>query len=50
MTGANSTLYCSAGGIFTNAAGTEHVGKVIQLPQASDPYLGIRLNASPIAI
>lgn len=48
MTGAGSDLFCNASGQFTNVAGGNNfVGKVIQLPSAQDPYLGIRLTAQP---
>lgn len=44
LTGANSKLYCSPEGKFTNDSGggaRDFVGKVYQLPTASDPYMGI---------
>lgn len=49
-TGASSTLYSGATGLFTNASGQEHVGKCIQIPTADYPFLGIRLNAQAIVI
>lgn len=45
MTGVGSDLFCNASGQFTNVVANNFVGKVIQLPSAADPYLGIRLNA-----
>lgn len=45
LTGASSDLFCNSSSQFTNVNANNFVGKVIQLPSAADPYLGIRLNA-----
>lgn len=50
MTGAGSSLFCNASSQFTNVNANEFVGKVIQIPQASDPFLGIRMTSSPVQI
>lgn len=47
LTGATSKLYCSAEGKFTNVAGTDFVGRVYQLPTATDPYMGVTAGGNP---
>lgn len=53
LTGAGASLYCGGAtpalaGLFTNnAAEGRYVGRVMQLPTASDPYLGVRFNSDP---
>lgn len=47
LTGANSKLYCSAEGKFSNASGTDFVGRVYQLPTAADPYMGVTAGGNP---
>lgn len=47
LTGATSDLFCNASGQFTNVNANNFVGKVFQLPSAADPFLGLRLTASP---
>lgn len=53
LTGASSNLYCggaTAGleGLFTNDSGEgAYVGRCIQLPSASDPYLGVHFTSLP---
>jgi hypothetical protein len=55
LTGATSNLYASTAagkeGLFTTdpAGGAKFVGRVMQVPTASDPYLGVRLFKSAIA-
>lgn len=49
LTGATSKLYCSAEGKFTNVAGTDFVGRVYQIPTASDPYMGVTAGGNPTA-
>lgn len=55
LTGANSNLYAATGGgvqgLFTNdtSGSAKFVGRVIQLPSASDPYMGVRLIKGSIA-
>ena len=48
-TGTNSKLYCSPEGKFTNdsAGGAERVGKVYQIPTATDPYMGVTFPGNP---
>lgn len=54
LTGANSNLYAATGGglagLFTNdtSGSAKFVGRVFQLPTASDPYMGIRLIKTPV--
>lgn len=47
LTGVNSNLYASVAlpGLFTNdtSSSAKYVGRVFQLPSASDPYMGVRL-------
>lgn len=54
LTGANSELFASqtAGqeGLFTSATGGLFVGRVFQVPTAADPFLGLRLVKSPVAL
>lgn len=50
LTGANSKLYCSTEGKFTNdpTTGTpEFAGRVYQIPTASDPYMGVTSHGNP---
>lgn len=53
LTTATSNLYAATGvglgGLFTNdsSGSAEFVGRVFQLPTASDPYMGIRLMKQP---
>lgn len=43
MTGTASNIYCDASGLFSNdAAGGRFIGKVFQLPNADDPFLGVQ--------
>lgn len=50
LTGASSNLYAGTGGLFTNDnASGKFMGRVMQLPTASDPFLGLRLVKSPLA-
>jgi hypothetical protein len=48
LTGANSNLFCSTEGKFTNASGTDFVGKVFQLPTAQDQYMGMTVSGIPV--
>lgn len=50
MTGASSKLYCNATGQFSNdsGGGAEFMGKVMQLPTALDPYMGIIAHGNPV--
>lgn len=42
LTGANSNIYANASGLFTSASASAKLcGKVINIPSAADPYLGI---------
>lgn len=57
LSGAASNLYCSGGtgdtvgsGLFTNnanSANNEFVGRCIQLPTATDPYMGVAFGGQP---
>jgi hypothetical protein len=47
LTGASSKLYCSAEGKFTNVSGTDFVGRVYQIPTATDPYMGVTAGGNP---
>jgi hypothetical protein len=50
-TGTTSNLYCDANGRFSNnsAGGTgTFVGKVFQLPQNGDPFLGVIIGGGPV--
>lgn len=49
LTGANSKLYCSPEGKFTNdtAGSPDFVGRVYQLPTATDPYMGVTAGGNP---
>ena len=51
LTGANADLFCDANGKFNNTSGggAEFVGKVYQLPTASDPYMGVTIHGNPVA-
>lgn len=51
LTGANSNLYCSAGGQFTNdsSGSPDFMGHCFQLPRASDRYMGVRMNGIAVA-
>lgn len=51
LTGTTSNVYCNASGNFTtlNDTTTKLVGKVVGLPTASMPYLGIRLHGQVAA-
>lgn len=40
----HDVLRCDANGNFTNAGGGQIVGKVIQVPTADDPFLGVELK------
>lgn len=43
LTGTGSNLYCDANGQFSNDSGAgRFIGKVIQLPTADDPFLGVQ--------
>ena len=46
ITGASSLLYCDANGRFssTDAGTADFVGKVIQLPNSEDRFMGIKFN------
>lgn len=48
LTGASSDLFCTSGGQFSNTNSGDYVGKVIQLPSASYPFLGIKLRADTV--
>jgi hypothetical protein len=50
LTGANSQLYCSTGGKFTNdpAGAVDRVGKVYQLPTQQDPFMGVTIHGNPL--
>jgi len=56
LTGVTKNLYCggaTAGleGLFTSdPAEGEFVGHVIQVPTADDPFLGVRLGGTPVAV
>ena len=47
LTGATSSLFCKADGLFTSVDANEYVGRVIQLPSADCPYLGVLLTSHP---
>ena len=47
LVGATSRLYCSAEGKFTNVSGTDFVGRVYQIPTASDPWMGVTAGGNP---
>lgn len=57
LAGPSSNLYCAGGatdtdaaGLFTNnanAGGNEFVGRVMQLPTATDPYMGVIFGGMP---
>lgn len=53
LTGTGSNLYCGGTtggleGLFTNDSGEgAYVGRVIQLPSASDPYMGVHFTNLP---
>lgn len=46
----NDALYCSAEGKFLNdsTGGPNFMGRVFQVPTASDPYMGIVMHGNPI--
>ncbi len=54
LTGANSNLYAATTdgqeGLFTTstAGSAKFVGRVLQVPTASDPFLGVRLIKTPV--
>jgi hypothetical protein len=48
LSGSTSDLFCSSTGKFTNVSGTEFVGRVYQLPTASDPYMGVTIHGNPM--
>lgn len=48
MTGVGSDLFCNASGQFTNVVANDFVGKVVQLPSATYPFLGIKLRGDPV--
>jgi hypothetical protein len=49
MTGATANVYAGATGLFTSAsAGALWLGQVVQVPSATDPYLGI-MYTGPVA-
>lgn len=56
MTGSGSDLYAATAGgkagLFTNssAGSAQFVGRVFQVPTASDPFLGLRLIRNPVKI
>ena len=47
IAGTPSKLYCSSTGKFTNASGTDFVGRVYQVPTAQDPYMGVTIGGNP---
>jgi hypothetical protein len=50
LTGLGANLYVNSSGILTNdSAAGRFVGRVIQLPAASYPFMGVQLNLSAIA-
>lgn len=57
LTGTGKNLYCAGAvtaalaGLFTNdVAEGEFVGHVIQVPNADDPFLGVRLGGNPVQV
>lgn len=51
LTGVNGNLYCSTGSQLTNdTTGTpDYLGNCMQLPSASDPYMGVISNGTTVA-
>lgn len=53
LTGTGSNLYCGAtslAGLFTNQSGGDFVGRVLQVPSATDPYLGVVFGGTPVVV
>lgn len=49
LTGVGGNLYCSAAGQFSNNISGDYLGNCMQLPTASDPYMGVISNGNVVA-
>lgn len=47
-TAANFRLFCQAEGKATTVAANDFVGRVSQLPNSDDPYLGMTIHGNPV--
>jgi hypothetical protein len=47
IAGTTSKLYASTEGKFINVSGTDFVGRVFQIPTATDPFMGVISHGNP---